>query len=223
MTPPPGLILFDCDGVLVDSEPIAMRILLETIAEAGHPLDPETGHSRLLGRSLATMREELAADFGVLLDDAALASMRERLYAAFRAELRPIAGIAETLDALAMPYCVASSSQPERIALSLGLTGLRERFEGRMFSATMVAAGKPAPDLFLHAAAVMGTEPARCLVVEDSPAGITAGRAAGMHVVAFLGGGHAGSPAHRQAVAAAGPHATVATMAELRAHIGGRG
>ena len=107
---------------------------------------------RFLGRSLATTREILARDFGLTLTDAALADMRRRLYAAFRAELAPIPGIAATLDALPCPYCVASSSQPERIELSLTVTGLWPRFEGRAFSATMVARGKPAPDLFLHAA-----------------------------------------------------------------------
>ena len=180
-----GLVIFDCDGVLVDSEPIALRILLQTLAEAGVPLDP------------------------------ALAAMRGRLYAAFRAELAPIPGIAAALAALPCPYCVASSSQPERIELSLTVTGLWPRFAGRAFSAAMVARGKPAPDLFLHAAAAMGYAPPACLVVEDSPAGILAAQAAGMRVVAFTGGSHATTDAYRAAIAALAPDALIDDIGAL--------
>ena len=138
--PPLSLVIFDCDGVLVDSEPIALRLLLETLDEAGLPLDPEEAHARFLGRSLASTREILAQDYRIALTDDALAEMRHRLYAAFRAELRPIPGIAEALNALPAPYCVASSSQPERIELSLTVAGLWPYFRGRAFSATMVPA-----------------------------------------------------------------------------------
>jgi HAD superfamily hydrolase (TIGR01509 family) len=210
-----GLVVFDCDGVLVDSEPIAMRVLLETLAAAGLDLDEAAGYERLLGRSLAGVREILAEDFGIVLDDAALATMRRRLYAAFRAELRPIPGIEGTLDRLALPYCVASSSQPERIEVSLRATGLWPRFAGRAFSATMVARGKPAPDLFLHAARTMGFAPGDCLVVEDSPAGIEAAQAGGMRVIGFLGGTHARRPAHRAAVAALAPDRIIEDITDL--------
>jgi len=212
---PPRLVIFDCDGVLVDSEPIAMRILLETLAAEGLRLDPATGYDRFLGRSLANTREILAADFGVKLSDAALAAMRQRLYAAFRAGLAATPGIAAVLDALAAPYCVASSSQPERIRLSLDVAGLLPRFEGRIFSATMVPRGKPAPDLFLHAAGEMGFAPGDCLVVEDSPAGIRAARAGGMRVVAYLGGSHAGSPDYRDRIAALRPDRMITDMRDL--------
>jgi HAD superfamily hydrolase (TIGR01509 family) len=209
MTAAPALVVFDCDGVLVDSEPIATRLLLETLAGAGLTLDPEDAHGRFLGRSLASTREILARDFGLDLSDAALAEMRRHLYAAFRAELTPVPGIAETLDALPCAFCVASSSQPERIELSLTVTGLWPRFQGRAFSASMVPHGKPAPDLFLYAAGALGYAPAACLVVEDSPAGITAARAAGMRVVAFTGGSHATTDAHRAAIAALAPDALI--------------
>jgi HAD superfamily hydrolase (TIGR01509 family) len=211
----PGLVIFDCDGVLVDSEPISLRLLLDTLADAGLTLDPAEAHARFLGRSLASTRELLAQDFALTLTDAALAAMRRRLYAAFRAELAPIPGIAETLDALPCPYCVASSSQPERIELSLTVTGLWPRFRTRAFSATMVARGKPAPDLFLYAARTLGYPPAACLVVEDSPAGITAAKAAGMRVVAFTGGSHASDDRHRQAIAALAPDALIDDIREL--------
>lgn len=207
-----GLVLFDCDGVLVDSEPVSLRLLLETLAAAGLAMTPEEADVLFLGRSLASAREVLTRDFGLTLTDAALEEMRVALYAAFRAELQPIAHVAETLDALPCPFCVASSSQPERIELSLEVTGLWPRFRGRAFSATMVRNGKPAPDLFLLAARTLGHDPADCLVVEDSPAGIEAAQAAGMRVVAFTGGGHAQSRVHRSRVAALAPDAIIDDM-----------
>ncbi len=215
MNAPVELVIFDCDGVLVDSEPIAFRLLLATLAGGGLELPPEEAHARFLGKSLATTREIVARDHGLTVSDAALAEMRRALYAAFRAELTAIPGIAETLDALPCAYCVASSSQPERIELSLTVTGLWPRFAGRAFSATMVARGKPAPDLFLFAARSLGYPPARCLVVEDSPAGIEAAQAAGMRVVAFTGGSHATSERHRNGIAALGPDAIIDHMPAL--------
>lgn len=210
-----GLVIFDCDGVLVDSEPIAMRLLLETLAGAGLAMEAEAANARFLGRSLASMRAILAEDHGLTLSDAALEEMRGRLYAAFRAELRPVPGVAEVLGGLAGAFCVASSSQPERIELSLRVTGLWPFFEGRMFSATQVARGKPAPDLFLYASGCMGYAPETCLVVEDSPAGIAAAQAAGMRVAAFTGGSHAATEAHRAAIAALGPDAVIDDMRQL--------
>ena len=212
-----GLVIFDCDGVLVDSEPISLRLLVDTLAAGGVALTPAEADALFLGRSLATTREIVARDYGITVTDAALDEMRRALYAAFRAELAPIPGIVETLDALPVPYCVASSSQPERVQLSLEVTGLWPRFEGRAFSSTMVRRGKPAPDLFLHAASTLGYAPAACLVVEDSPAGIMAAKAAGMRVVAFTGGSHASSDEHRARVAALRPDAVIEDMRALPA------
>lgn len=215
--PPTSLVIFDCDGVLVDSEPIALRLLLDTLARSGLHLSHAEADALFLGRSLGSMREIVAREYGVTVSDAALEGMRHDLYAAFRAELAPIPHVAETLDALACPFCVASSSQPERIELALRVTGLWSRFEGRAFSATMVAKGKPAPDLFLFAAERLGYPPAACLVVEDSPAGIRAAKAAGMKVVAFTGGSHAASEDYRAGVAALAPDAITADMRALPA------
>ncbi len=215
MTASPGLVIFDCDGVLVDSEPIAMRILLETLAEEGLRLDPETGYDRLVGLSLADMRALLLDEFGLVLSDAALATMRQRLFGAFRAELRPTPGVVEALATLPARYCVASSSQKERIDLSLEAAGLAPGFLGPVFSATDVSRGKPAPDLFLHAAASMGVAPRDCLVVEDSPTGIRAAKDAGMHVVAFLGGGHAGRPGWRARILDLEPERLIVDMRDL--------
>lgn len=211
----PALVIFDCDGVLVDSEPISLRLLVSTLASAGLKLTEAEADARFLGRSLATTREMIARDDGLTLSDAALDQMRRELYAAFRKELKPIPGVADVLDALPCPFCVASSSQPERIELSLRVTGLWERFAGRVFSSTMVANGKPAPDLFLLAAETLGHAPEDCLVVEDSPAGIMAAQAANMRVVAFTGGGHAGSDRHRADVAALKPDDVIEAMPAL--------
>lgn len=194
------LIIFDCDGVLVDSEPLAMRVLLQTIAEAGLAIDPDEAYARFLGRSLASIAKSLSDDFGVDLTHEALERMRLRLYRSFREDLQPIPGIDAVLAGLSQRFCVASSSQMERIDLSLQVTGLRERFDDRIFSATMVRQGKPAPDLFLHAAAVMGVSPVHCLVIEDSPAGVEAARRAGMRAYGFVGGGHARRNQHRTAL-----------------------
>lgn len=211
-SPPIELAIFDCDGVLVDSEPLAMRVLLETISEAGVTLEPALGYERFLGRSLATICAILSEEFGIDLTHDALDRMRHRLYDVFRQELKPIAGIHTTLDALPVPYCVASSSQLERIRLALDVTGLRSRFEPMVFSATMVSQGKPAPDLFLHAAKEMGVAPSRCLVVEDSPAGVKAAKLASMRVCGFTGGSHARADSHRKALEAIEPNHLIDDM-----------
>jgi HAD superfamily hydrolase (TIGR01509 family) len=212
---PPSLVIFDCDGVLVDSEPLSMRVLLETVRAKGVELDHDLVYDRFLGRSLASICRDLDEAYGVMLDAPALADLRRDLYAAFEAELQPTTGIVDALPRLALPFCVASSSQPERIELSLKVTGLWPRFAGRLFSATMVARGKPAPDLFEFAAARMGHPPATSVVVEDSAVGIQAARAAGMRVVGFLGGSHARRPPHRVAIEAMRPDAVIDDMALL--------
>ena len=185
-----NLIIFDCDGVLVDSEPLAMRVLLETIAAAGVTIDPNTAFREFLGRSLSSISESLDELHGLRLTPEALERMRLQLYALYRRELRPMPGLIEALAKINLPICVASSSHMERIRLSLSITGLLERFEPAIFSASMVRNGKPAPDLFLFAADAMLTAPENCLVIEDSPAGIAGAKAAGMQVFAFAGGGH---------------------------------
>lgn len=209
------LVIFDCDGVLVDSEPISLTVLVEALAAAGVAMSEAEAHDRFLGRSLKSMSEILHGEYGLAIDAAFLESMRKVLYQRFRAELQPIDGIAETVDGLDIAYCVASSSQPERIRLSLSVTGLIDRFEPNIFSATMVSRGKPAPDLFLHASASMGVEPARCVVVEDSPAGIEAAKSAGMRVVAFTGGSHARTPRHRETLLDLKPDALFDDMRDL--------
>jgi HAD superfamily hydrolase (TIGR01509 family) len=199
-----GLVIFDCDGVLVDSEPLAMRVLLAGLAEVGYVIDEAAAYERFLGRSLASMQAVLRKD-GVELSQERLEAMRLRLFDVYREELAPIPGVFATLDRLTIPRCVASSSQPERLRFSLEVTGLLSRFAPHLFSAAAVAHGKPAPDLFLHAAERMAVAPAACLVIEDSAAGIEAAQRAGMQVFGFVGGGHARSAAYRAKLAALAP------------------
>lgn len=210
-----GLVIFDCDGVLVDSEPLSVAVLIDAMRDVGVEMSEEDVYSRFLGKSLATLVDTLETEFDVFIDQAFLDRIRNDLYDRFRRELKPIDGIAETLDALAVPRCVASSSQLERIRLSLGVTGLLERLEPNIFSASMVKRGKPAPDLFLFAAGKMGVEPRDCIVVEDSPAGIMAARAAGMTVFAFTGGSHAHSPSYRAELERLSPEVVFDAMPDL--------
>jgi FGGY-family pentulose kinase/HAD superfamily hydrolase (TIGR01509 family) len=214
----PGLVIFDCDGVLVDSEPISIAVLVDILADAGLAMQREEAYRLFLGRSMASIGELLAADFGFDLGPAQLDAMRAALYRRFREELRPIAGVADALRRLTAAgcrVCVASSSQPERIRLSLSLTGLLDLLEPHIYSAVMVERGKPAPDLFLHAARDMGVAPADCVVIEDSPAGIAAARAAGMHVFGFSGGSHAAAGRLPETLPALSPHLVFDDMARL--------
>jgi len=210
-----GLIIFDCDGVLVDSEPLAIRVLIEAIAAQGITLDMADAYRDYLGRSLASISASLHDSHGEPLGQAALESMRHDLYALYRKELRASPGLKEALGALRIPVCVASSSHLERIRISLEITGLIDFFEPHIFSASMVENGKPAPDLFLHAASEMGVEPARCLVIEDSPAGISAAHAAGMRVFAYTGGSHIGPGNLLPLIEARAPTRTFSDMHEL--------
>jgi len=211
----PDLIIFDCDGVLVDSEPLAMRVLIAAIAAQGIDIDPAIAFRDYLGRSLFSISASLRDSHGMPLGPPALQSMRNDLYALYRQELRPTPGIAETLAALTVPFCVASSSQLERIELSLELTSLRPHFGRNIFSASMVENGKPAPDLFLHAARQMGVAHERCLVIEDSPAGIQAARAAGMAVFGYIGGSHIVPSGLRPVIEALQPDAVFDDMHAL--------
>ena len=211
----PALVIFDCDGVLVDSEPIAIEVLIETVAARGVRIGRDAAYRDFLGRTLKTVSTALWADYGVAMDAAALDEMRHRLYGRYKEALKPMAGVFETLDRLEMASCVASSSVYERIKVSLKLTGLYERFAPHIYSATIVPRGKPAPDLFLHVAGEMGTDPARCVVIEDSPAGVMAAKAAGMTVIAFTGGGHVGPARLEAQLAALKPDAILSDMQTL--------
>ncbi|UGB38656.1 HAD family hydrolase [Frateuria soli] len=182
---PPGLVIFDCDGVLVDSEPVANRVFAGMLAEQGLDLDDGQMDELFLGRTMAHCLALVAERLGRALPEGFEAEHDRRLFLALAAELAPVPGVAQVLDGLALPSCVASNGSPDKVRFSLGRVGLLSRFEGRLFSAAQVARGKPAPDLFLHAARCMGVAPAACVVVEDSPAGVAGGVAAGMTVLGF--------------------------------------
>jgi HAD superfamily hydrolase (TIGR01509 family) len=182
------LVIFDCDGVLVDSERIAIRVEAEYLAELGWPLTEAEIVERFMGRTSEFMDEAIEAQLGSRLPVDWKDQFHRRYREAFADDLVPVDGITEALDQLTVPTCVASSGSHGKIRFTLGHTGLYERFEGRIFSGYEVANGKPAPDLFLHAAASMGAEPARCAVVEDTLYGVLAARAAGMRAFGYAGG-----------------------------------
>lgn len=209
------LVIFDCDGVLVDSEPISFAVLRQTLTSAGVELEESHAYRQFLGKSMASITRMIAEEFEIALSEDHIESMRTELYARFQAELQPIPGIVDMLAGLTLPHCVASSSQPERIRLSLTKTGLIGFFEPNIFSATMVRKGKPEPDLFLHAAKSMGFAPGDCIVVEDSPAGIQAAHSAGMKVFAFTGGSHAALSNLREIVEGLKPTAIFDDMKTL--------
>jgi HAD superfamily hydrolase (TIGR01509 family) len=174
--------------VLVDSESIHVRVESELIGELGWELTPEEVAERFLGRTDAEMHAEIAAHLGEPLPSGWSARLGDRKGRAFERELRPVDGIVEALDGITIATCVASNGTHEAIKLALSVTGLADQFQDRIFSATDVLRGKPAPDLFLHAADAMGVDPSACAVVEDSPFGVEAARAAGMTAFAYSGG-----------------------------------
>ncbi|MDF3607043.1 HAD family hydrolase [Paracoccus sp. DMF-8] len=190
MTPAPKLLVLDCDGVLIDSEIISARMLVAELANFGVSIDLGYVAQRFLGRSYPTVLAEIRRDFGIDLPPAFEDQYRERLLDAFRRELQVMPGVPQVLDALAIPFCVATSSSPRRAEFSLQQVGLWDRLRNLTFTASEVARGKPALDLFLHAASRMGVPPRDCLVIEDSLTGIRAARAAGMAVWRFTGGSH---------------------------------
>lgn len=185
-----SLFIFDCDGVLIDSEVISARQLIEELKGYGVEMDMAFVSRHFLGRSYPVVLKEVREGWGVQLPDRFEADYRARLLAAFERDLKVMPDVVETIRALGIPYCLATSSSPERMRKSLEITGLSALFDGLTFTASEVARGKPAPDLFLHAAARMGADPATCIVLEDSLNGVRAGLAAGMRVWRFTGGSH---------------------------------
>jgi HAD superfamily hydrolase (TIGR01509 family) len=200
--------------VLIDSEVIASRAVVAVLAEVGYPIELEAFMRRFVGTSARDQRSMVEAELGRALPADLEERIASRVAAAFMRGLRPMPGIEAALAALPLGRCVASSSRPERLAHTLGLTGLALWFEDSVFSSTMVARGKPAPDLFLLAAERMGIAPARCLVVEDSAPGITGAKAAGMTAFGFAGGSHCAA-GHSDRLAAAGADLVFADLALL--------
>jgi HAD superfamily hydrolase (TIGR01509 family) len=191
VSPATRLVIFDCDGVLVDSERLTVGIEARVLTELGWAHTADDVVARWMGRTSEVQLGDIAARLGPAAATRFDTLSTTEVQAAFEAHLTPVPGVVELLDRLAgrgVDCCVASSGSHERMRRTLGLTGLVDRFEGRILSATEVAAGKPAPDLFLHTAKRMGVSPAGCVVDEDSVYGVLAGVAAGMAVHGYAGG-----------------------------------
>jgi HAD superfamily hydrolase (TIGR01509 family) len=209
-----NLLIFDCDGVLVDSEVIAFDVLRQMLADLGKPMSLPECRQRFMGRRTPDVLAEIEKELGHPIPADMGARMKALLFERFRRELRPVAGVKDAIAHLEAPICVASSSSPERIALSLDVTGLAPLFGNHIFSAEQVAEGKPAPDLFLFAAKSMGVEPRETIVIEDSTAGVLAARRAGMAVIGFAGASHADDTLVT-ALYAASAEAVLTSMADL--------
>ncbi|OAF10573.1 hydrolase [Bradyrhizobium centrolobii] len=212
--PKPDLIIFDCDGVLVDSELLSCRCLSEVLAEFGIALSEAQALELFLGRSTKAI-EQHYRDLGQVVPAGFLPRLKSRVLETFAASLEPIPGVRAVVSELAAPYCVASSSDIDRVSLSLDVTGLRPHFDNRLYTAQMVKHGKPAPDLFLHAAAKMEADPARTLVIEDSVSGVQAAKAAGMTVWGFVGGSHYRDRDGRAILSGAGADRVFARMTDF--------
>lgn len=187
----PSLIIFDCDGVLVDSEDLSCQCLSDVLASYGREMSVPDIRKLFLGRSGNAVFEYYELQKAPLPPEFATA-LKSRVAETFRRSLRPIEGVVSIIEQLDLPYCVASSSDPERLSLSLSVTGLAGYFSERCYTSNMVKHGKPAPDLFLHAAKSMKADPRQTVVIEDSVNGVRAGKAAQMTVWGFVGGSHHG-------------------------------
>lgn len=213
------LVIFDCDGVLVDSEPISIGLLISHVAARGVSLTEAQAYKAFLGKPVADAHLHVETMFGKKIDPVDLVDFQMDILRAFREKLRPIKGMKAVLDAMSVQKCVASSSNMARISGSLRLTGLADHFGKNLFSTDQVKRGKPHPDVFLHAAMVMGVAPEQAIVVEDSPAGLSAARAAGMKTIAFVGGSHAEPANLRAHLDHLEPDIMIDDMAQLPASI----
>jgi HAD superfamily hydrolase (TIGR01509 family) len=190
--PPVSLLIFDCDGVLIDSEPIACGAVADGLRAIGIEISTQEVITRYAGISAPVMFDNLEAQFGVAISNEQRMHIQADTNKRLFASVQPISGVVNVLSSLSSTYliCVASSSAPTRITMCLSKAGLAHFFGHHVYSASQVRAGKPAPDLFLHAAIEMKVGPTHCVVIEDSTAGVTAARAAGMRALGFWGAGH---------------------------------
>jgi HAD superfamily hydrolase (TIGR01509 family) len=213
--PWPQLVIFDCDGVLVDSEVLSIREATAALRREGLSIDEAEVRDRFLGTSLATLIAAVEAELGRALSAGFAGRLTEATLSAFEREMKPIADVAEVVQAIDAMVCVASSATPDRIRRSLDIAGLRHLFEPQIYSATMVPRGKPDPDLFLHVARTVSVEPRDCLVIEDSVVGVAAACRAGMSVFGFTGGAHLSGTDQAERLARAGARRVFAEMRRL--------
>lgn len=208
-------IIWDCDGVLIDSEVIACGVMLDHFAALGYRMTLEDFIIRFMGKNFRRICAEIAEESGIdVYAGFDAEAYKAQQYAAFEKHLKPVAGVREVLRSCGVSVAVASGSELPRLHLTLDVTDLRGFFGEHVYSADMVQNGKPAPDIFLHAAHRLKVTPESCLVVEDGIHGIHGARAAGMEVWAYLGGSHM-TDRTREAVLAAGPDRSFLTMQEL--------
>ena len=208
------LVIFDCDGVLVDSERITNQVFADMLNEIGVPVTLDDMFEHFVGCSMDQCLELISRILGSAPPVDFAENYRFRTTAALESTLTSVPGIEEALDRIKIPFCVASSGDHAKMRTTLGITKLLPRFEGKLFSVTDVARGKPAPDVFLYAADKCATKPSACVVIEDTPSGVTAGIAAGMTVYGYS----ALTPAAR--LLGAGAHRVFSDMAELPSLIG---
>lgn len=214
------LVILDFDGVVVDSEVISLSTLREAIADYGVELSLDEVRDRFLGASVRRIMAFVDDHGARAAKDGFARHWYQVLFARFRRELEimpGLTGLLDCLDAAQTPYCIASSGSFERLGVALQATGLASRFAGRVFSAEQVERGKPAPDLFLHAAREMGASTTRCLVIEDSPAGVAGAKAAAMRAIGFIGGSHLDNlqDVHRSALLSHGADAVVTSLRDI--------
>jgi HAD superfamily hydrolase (TIGR01509 family) len=208
-------IIFDFDGVLADSEVLSNTVIADVVTELGVPTSVDDAYRTFMGKRLSEVIEAIEAVTGRKLPPDFTDVYQKRTFDAFRARLKPVDGAREFLEIWRdVPRCIASSSSPERLALSLEVLNMAPLFEGRVFSASNVARGKPHPDIFLHAAEQLGIDPRDCIVIEDSVGGVTAGRAAGATVIGLTAASHI-QPGHDARLRQAGADHVVASFAEL--------
>lgn len=210
------LVIFDCDGVVVDSEILSCNCLVALLREYEIDIDLAEVYQRFLGRSFQTVADHYRVWRNEPMPDDFRTKWQAAIRQAFTTSLTAIPGVIDLLKDLQKPVCIASSSDLDRVTLSLSLAKLTGFFGGNVFTSQMVKRGKPAPDLFLHAATAMGTAPERALVIEDSEAGVVAAKAAGMTAWGFVGGGHYAGRDGRTALAAAGAAQVFGSMHDLK-------
>jgi HAD superfamily hydrolase (TIGR01509 family) len=209
------LVVFDCDGVLIDSEVLSCSCLSTFLCEQGYQVDLQDVFDRFLGRGFSVVEEQCRAALGRQLEPGFADAFRAVLKERFARDLRPMPGIETLLASLRTPCCVASSSDRDRLSFSLAIAKLATHFGDRVYSSDLVARAKPAPDLFLYAAERMQSEPSRTLVIEDSVNGVRAGKAAGMTVWGFIGGSHYAGRDGAGMLTEAGADRIVRDMADL--------
>ena len=216
---PDNLLIFDCDGVLVDSVPISLGLMIERCKAHGVVLDLAMACECCLGKPVAVAAREVNRIHQTSVPDIDLEDFQRKVLRQFELSLKPVPGIAQALEKLKQPKCVASSSAMKRIEKSVEITGLSDFFRENIFSTDMVRCGKPHPDIFLHAAREMGFTPSTALVIEDSPAGLQAAQAANMKTIAYTGGSHAPYADLKTKLAAMSPDILIEHMVDLPAAV----